>query len=38
MSTTTETGATPQPVAVEKEDPWRYGSRVPRAMRGRTGP
>jgi len=28
MSTTTETGgATPQPAAVEKDDPWRYGSR-----------
>ncbi|HVS37736.1 MAG TPA: Uma2 family endonuclease [Gemmataceae bacterium] len=32
-STTTETGATPQPVAVEKEDPWRCGWRYVRRQR-----
>ena len=30
MSTTTQTGATPQPVVVAQEDPWRYGWRYVR--------
>jgi colicin import membrane protein len=33
MSTTTETGATPPTVAVEKDDPWRYGLRYVRRQR-----
>jgi Uma2 family endonuclease len=33
MSTTTEPGATPPTVAVEKDEPWRYGSRYLRHVR-----